>query len=421
MAFKWKHRHTSLAVVFVVWLVSYLDRMVMSTAIPYIADDFNLSASEMGVVMSAFFAGYALFQIPGGILSDRFGARKVLVFAIAWWSIFTLFTGYASSLIGLVLIRICFGIGEGIGPAATWKSLAVWTPASERGRANSIMMSTNSLGPALAPLFVVAIMSYWGWRAVFHYLSIPGFLLCIWVWFTLYDNPKEKKGVSEEELRELEEDSSAQGVEQKRLTFMQVLATPVVWKSFLLLFFSNTVAWGYMSWLPTYLVKSRGLAMGQMGIAASLPFFAGFIGAIVSGYLMDGALKKHRFHYVIVTQLCMALFLYLMFTAESVTTLMIFNVIAGYFCFCCVASVFSLPMMEVPKEIAGRAMGIVNTAGQLAGFLAPIIVGLLITTAADGIQNYNVAFGFLCCSNIMAAIIAFFFHRGNVRAAAAAA
>lgn len=95
------------------------------------------------------------------------------------------------------------------------------------------------------------------------------------------------------------------GVEQKNLTFLQVLTTPVVWKSFLLLFFSNTVAWGYMSWLPTYLVKSRGLAMGQMGIAASLPFFAGFIGAIVSGYLMDGALKKYRFHYVVVTQLCM--------------------------------------------------------------------------------------------------------------------
>ena len=123
-------------------------------------------------------------------------------------------------------------------------------------------------------------------------------------------------------------------MEQKNLTFLQVLTTPVVWKSFLLLFFSNTVAWGYMSWLPTYLVKSRGLAMGQMGIAASLPFFAGFIGAIVSGYLMDGALKKYRFHYVVVTQLCMALFLYLMFTAESVTALMTFNIIAGYFCFC---------------------------------------------------------------------------------------
>ena len=420
MKFTWKHRHTALSVVFMVWLVSYLDRMVMSTAIPYIADEFNLSAGEMGVVMSAFFAGYALFQIPGGILSDRFGARKVLVFAIAWWSLFTLFTGYAGSLLGLIIIRICFGIGEGIGPAATWKSLAVWTPAAERGRANSIMMSTNSLGPALAPLFVVAIMSYWGWRAVFHYLSIPGFLLCVWIWFTLYDNPQEKKGVSAEELKELENEPAADGVEQKNLTFLQVLTTPVVWKSFLLLFFSNTVAWGYMSWLPTYLVKSRGLAMGQMGIAASLPFFAGFIGAIVSGYLMDGALKKYRFHYVVVAQLCMALFLYLMFTAESVTALMTFNIIAGYFCFCCVASVFSLPMMEVPKEIAGRAMGIVNTAGQLAGFLAPIVVGMLITTAADGVQNYNVAFGFLCCSNIMAAIIAIFFHRSDVKAAAAA-
>ena len=80
--FKWKHRYTSLGIVFTIWIVSYLDRMVMSTAIPYIADEFNLSTTAMGVVMSAFFFGYALCQIPGGILSDKFGARKVLTIAI---------------------------------------------------------------------------------------------------------------------------------------------------------------------------------------------------------------------------------------------------------------------------------------------------------------------------------------------------
>lgn len=408
---RWKHRHTSLLIVFSVWIVSYLDRMVMSTAIPYIAEEFALSPAAMGVVMSAFFAGYALCQIPGGILSDKFGARKVLTIAILWWSALTALTGAAASLAQMLWIRVFFGVGEGVAPASTWKALANWTPAKDRAFANAIMMSSNSLGPALAPLFVVGIMAAWGWREVFYVLFIPGLLMALWVWFFLPDNPKDKRGIPQEELDELTDTAPvSKGVSAaSTMTFFEVIRVPAVWKSFCILLFSNMLVWGFMSWIPTYLVQARNFKMTEMGFAASAPFFAGTIAMIASGWLMDNKFKERPQVLFIICQSLAALFLFLMFTAESTSTMIIMNILTGTFAFATVGVVFGLPMMAVPKDIAGRAMGIVNTAGQLAGFLAPMIVGALVTVHADGTRDFSTAFGFLCCAAITACVLACFY------------
>lgn len=209
--FHWKKRYTAITIVFTVWLLSYMDRMVMATAIPYIAKEFDLSPVAMGVVLSSFFAGYFVCQIPGGILADKFGARKVMTGAVLWWSVFTAVTGAASSLVQMIWIRFVFGIGEGLAPAATWRALANWTSMKDRGIANGLMMSSNALGPALAPLFVVAIMQAWGWRAVFYSLLIPGVLLCLWIWRSLPDRPVDCKGITQEELAELQENKEELG------------------------------------------------------------------------------------------------------------------------------------------------------------------------------------------------------------------
>jgi MFS family permease len=108
-------------ILFLTWVVSYMDRMVMSVAIPYIAKDFNLSPVAMGGVMSAFFAGYALCQIPGGLLADRFGARRLMVTALVWWSAFTAITGAVGSLTSMLVVRVFFGIGEGLFPGGSFK------------------------------------------------------------------------------------------------------------------------------------------------------------------------------------------------------------------------------------------------------------------------------------------------------------
>jgi len=128
--------------------------------------------------MSAFFVGYASFQIPGGILADKFGPRKVLSGAILWWSAFTLFTGTVTSLFSMIWIRVFSGSARALLRPATWKACANWSPAKERSATSALMMCSNALGPALAPLFVTAVMAAWGWRAVFYSLTFPGLLWC---------------------------------------------------------------------------------------------------------------------------------------------------------------------------------------------------------------------------------------------------
>ena len=111
-----------LSVLYFGWIISYIDRTVISLAIVQIGEDLSLDASKLGIILSAFFVGYAFMQIPGGWLADRFGSRKVIVAAVVAWSIFTALSGLAWSFISLILIRFLFGIGEGGYPAASYES-----------------------------------------------------------------------------------------------------------------------------------------------------------------------------------------------------------------------------------------------------------------------------------------------------------
>ena len=413
--FKWKYRYTALFVLFMVWIVSYMDRMVMATAIPYIAKEFSLSPMAMGVVLSSFFAGYAGFQVIGGILADKYGPRKVMTYAIVWWSGFTALTGMANSLGSMVWIRALFGAGEGVAPAATWKSCAIWSPAKQRGVTSGLMLCSNALGPALAPLFVAAVMATIGWRGVFYSLTIPGLLLAAWIWFSLPDNPADKKGISPEELDELKEDkplgASATGMV---MTFWQICKQEAVWKSFFILFFNNITAWGFSSWLPSYLVQARGLSLAQLGFVASLPFFAGTLGWALGGWLSDHPFKHNRKLPLITTQWITAVLLYLSYTATDLQMLTIWLTLTGFVFYVAVGVVFSLPVSAISKEITGRAMGIVNTAGQVAGFLSPLIIGVLVQFSGGGARGFDTAFMFLIGAVLMSSIVAMTFPRSRV-------
>jgi len=413
--FKWKYRHTALFVLFMVWIVSYMDRMVMATAIPYIAKEFNLAPIAVGSVLSAFFFGYATFQIPGGILADKFGPRKVMVWAITWWSAFTAFTGMVNNLTTMLWVRAIFGAGEGIAPAATWKACATWSPARLRGVTSALMLCSNALGPALAPLFVAAVMSAWGWRAVFYSLTLPGLLLAAWIWFNLPDNPADKKGITPEELDELKSDkpigSTLAGGAQ--MSFWDILRQEAVWKSFFILFFNNMVAWGFTSWLPSFLVQARGLSLAQLGIVASLPFFAGTVGWALGGWLSDHPFKHNRKIPLIAFQWITAGTLYMTYTAQTLQSLVIWQTLAGFTLYVAVGVVFSLPVSAISKEITGRAMGIVNTAGQVAGFVSPLIIGFLVQMSRSGAKSFDTAFMFLIAAVLASSLVAMTFPKSR--------
>ena len=148
----WKARYTVLTLIWLAWLLSFLDRMVMSVSLPYIGKDLNLDTTQQGLIISAFFIGYAAFQIPGGLLADKFGSRKIMAIGIAWWSVFTSLTGAVLTLPLMLAVRFFFGIGEGCFPSASWKMISTYFPSKERGRATAIQSTVNTLGPALAEM-----------------------------------------------------------------------------------------------------------------------------------------------------------------------------------------------------------------------------------------------------------------------------
>ena len=124
MSFLSRHRSTvGFVLLYLAYVISYVDRAAISLALAQIGKDFNLQASDLGIVISAFFLGYAAMQIPGGWLSDRFGSKYVIVLAIAAWSVFTVMTSLAWSLASLIVIRLIFGLTEGAYPSASVKAV----------------------------------------------------------------------------------------------------------------------------------------------------------------------------------------------------------------------------------------------------------------------------------------------------------
>lgn len=382
---RWKARYTVLSVLFVTWLVAFMDRTVMSVAIPYIAADFNLSPWESGLVMGVFFATYSISQIPGGLLADIFGVRRVATVAMLWWSIFTAVTGAAGNLSQMLAARAVFGLGEGVYPACVFKTIAVWFPKRERATANAIKMAAGPLGAALSPLFVVGVMAVWGWRHVFYLLFIPGILATILFWVFVTDKPSESRRVSPEELAEIEgDDEVAPCAAAAKPTLRSIIAEPEILKYFFALFAFDIAYWGFTSWLPTYLVKARHFSMAEMGVAASVPFFAGTLGAVLGGWISDRFFSKNRKIPIVVMQLLSALLLFLSYQTDSTTVLVICQALAGF----CLSFFFScfwaLPMTTISKDMMGVASGFINTAGQIAAFISPVAIGYLVGVSEGG-------------------------------------
>lgn len=359
-----KKRYMILALLFLGWCLSYLDRMAMNVGIVEIAKDFKLSPTVMGVVLSSFFAGYALMQVPGGWLSDKYGSRKVITIAIIFWSIFTVLTGMAWSLMSMVMIRFMFGLGEGGYPAASSKAIASVFPKRERPGAQTIMMSSNSLGGVIAPLIATPLLVWIGWQNLFIVIGILGVFVAWLLWY--YLKPAN-----------MIEDSSEEEVSQKA-SFKDVIKIPITWKLAVIWFGMSTVIWGLISWMPPYLVGVRGLDLLSMGMLTSIPAFTGAIGTIVGGQLFQTYLSGKEKIVAIVSSILVIVFLFLLFNAPSVTMVIFYQSLCTIFHGLVFATAFSLPHKVISKSNIGSAIGIINLGGMIGAFLAPMIMGYLI-------------------------------------------
>ncbi len=395
------------AVLMICYLVAWLDRMAINMAMPFMSKDLGFGPDKMGWVLSAFFAGYALCQIPGGVLSDRIGPRAVIMFALAWWSVFTGFTGLATSFAALIAIRFLFGIGEGLFPAAVWKVIGQFFARRNRATANALVLSSIAIGPALTPLILRPILANWGWRAAFYLLGGLGIVSFGLARRFIFDAPSKHPRMAAGELEQFEADMRADLAEEKAsgvpgaaaASYKDLLANPAVWALFITALAGNITMYGWLNWLPTYLMKVKGLDLKGMALAASLPFAFGAVGCMLAGWVSDRWFRNRRKVLVLACQILGGLALFGFTRVADPGRFMVLQCAAGFLLFMSVGAIWALPMILLPTRLMGSGSGLINMGGQIGGFLTNIIIGYVITlSGGDYAAGFNVLFGGLAIS-----------------------
>jgi MFS family permease len=377
-------RYRVLVLTFILAFIMYLDRVCMGTAAPTIMREFNLDKITMGWSVSAFNWAYAMFQIPGGWMADRFGPRIVLTVALTWWSVFTAATGLTYSAVSLAATRFLFGVGEAAAFPASSRAIVRWLPMEQRAFGQGFQHSGSRLGAALAPPIVVFLMGLWGWPWMFGAFGLLG-VLCAVLWYAYYrDFPREHSGVNAAELKLLEKAGVPQrSAKMLSVPWRRILRSPDLWFLSCMYFCYGWVLWMYLQWYPTYLMEARGYTMVKMGIGAMLPLLAATATNIFGGWVSDVlsrrlGLKRGRL-FVSVTGFAVAgIALIPGVLAESPAISMACLTIALAGLELTVPVSWALAL-DIGGEYSGSVSAVMNTLGNIGGAMSGVCIGYLAT------------------------------------------
>lgn len=377
-------RHVVLYLTVAAYMITYMDRGVISTATPLIMKEFGVKLVQFSIVLTAFKLSYALFQIPGGWLGDRIGPRRALSLIVSFWSAFTALTAAGWNVISMAVIRFVFGVGEaGAFPTAT-RSLSRWMRPSERGYAQGVTHAGSRLGAAITPSIVAPLMVLYGWRMPFVAFGVLG-LVWAAAWFIYYrDTPAEHRGVNDAERELIEEGVGPRKPLGHAVPWRRILASGTLWQLCLMYFCYQVGLSVYTDWFPTYLNQSRGFTLTKMGFYSSLPLLAGVIGDLAGGWFSDALLR--RTGNVTFSRRVVGITGFLIAAAGIVPATLTHNAQACV-AFTCLAfggleltvSVSWAIPLDIAGDFAGSAASVMNMCGNLAGVVTPGIVAYLAT------------------------------------------
>ncbi len=372
------------AIVFLLVVVNLIDRTTLSIAMPTIAREFVLSPAMQGVLLSAFFWSYALLQVPGGWLIDRFGPRLLITGSTVFWGLFQAMAALATGGMTLLLTRIGLGAAEAPVFPAGAKLSALWLAPQERGRGAVCMDAGAPLGAAFGGVIIsFLILALHSWRLAFLVAGLATMTLGMIAWRYLRDDPATHPGVNAAELAHITGQAEADAP-----TVVAVEAPPrIVPRSMAGLLIGRTswamINFGLLTWGPSYLAQARGFDLKQMGYATFVIFLCGMAGSLFAGFTADallargwrrGPVYKTMLGFSGVATLCA--FLVLPRVGDPVGAVAILS--ATLFFLYWGSLYWSLPTVLAPRPKVGMLGGIMNFAGSASGIAVPIITGFIL-------------------------------------------
>lgn len=388
--------------VIVLAIITYIDRVCISQSAPNIRKDLGLDEKQMGWVFSAFTLTYALFEIPGGWMGDRFGPRSVLMKVVVMWSMFTAATGAAWNFVSMVVCRAFFGVGEaGCFPNVT-KIFTIWLPANERVRAQGILWLSARWGGAFTPWLVALVLGFMNWRWAFVLFGALGVIWAIGFFRWFRDRPAEHPGVNAAELA-LMDGAERNAPSHAGVPWAKLCSNPTVLLLWLQYFCMSYGWYFYITWLPTYLREARHVSLEKSAVLAGLPLFFGGIGCFVGGWvakrLAAGSGNVRRARRVVA---CTGLFLAgaMLVVATRINDPVFAMIALGLASFSNDLAMAPdwAACMDVGGRLAGSLSGSMNMMGNLGGAVGPVVVGYILNStkvSADApptLEGWTMAF-----------------------------
>jgi len=392
--------------------IAYLDRAALSVAVPFMSQEFHISPAVKGVLLSAFFWTYALFQIPSGWLLDRFGARVIYPVAVGWWSIWTALTAFAHGVGSVIVFRLGLGVGEAPVQPANVKVVSKWFPRKERAFASSLFDMGQQIGTALSIPIVTALAVAGGWRLSFIVIGAAG-LLWILGWLAVYRDPEQHPRVSPAELAHIRSDQGEMVTTtgHAKVEWRMLLRHNQVWALTVGYVFRSLAGAFFLTWYPSYLLEDRGFSEAEFGMVGAIPALIAIASTILGGVVSDRMLRAGMSTNLarkipIVTGLGLSACIGFAPFIDSNLVLMIVLTASSAAHSFAGAAILSLPAEVAPSpSTVGLLAGFQNFGSQLGNLTSPIVIGLFLTFGGGSYVGPLV--GAAACCLVSAAVYLF--------------
>ena len=371
--------------------ITYIDRVNVSTASSVFQKELHLSNTQVAEVFSAFAYPYLIFQIIGGWVSDRFGARRALTISALIWASATVFTGLVGSLATMLCARVMLGFGEGATFPSATRAMSDWTPPGKRAFAQGLTHAFSRVGNAITPPLVVWLIGLVTWRGSFIALGIASLAWAIGWGFYFRDNPGDHPSITPRELESL----------PLFMTRAEKKKTPVPWLPLArrmapvtaVYFCYGWTLWLYLAWIPQFFLHSYHLDLKKSALFSSGVFFAGVVGDTLGGIASDrifektSSRNKARRNLVVFGFLCSLASMLPIIFIHQLTLAALCLSSAFFFAEFTIGPMWAIPM-DIAPSFSGSASGLMNTGSALAAIVSPILAGYVI----DKTGNWQLPF-----------------------------
>lgn len=344
------------------YMMYSLDRMTLTSTLSLIADEFGLSKTISGVLLSSFFYGFIAFLFVSGIVSDKLTGKPVLICGLLIFSVATMLTGAAGGLAMMLVYRVITGIGEGLFWPAASLEVANVTSEKQRTTVMSLYWAGYPIGGFLGTWLGAIVGPTYGWRMVFYVAGLLGVLVAI-LYAVLVKGGARSQG-------------NAQKIRgSEKVSFKAVIGNSAILSMALYYFGLLSGWWVVLMWAPTFLMKVKHLPIETAGTIASLLGVAGALGGFTLGRYCDKvSFEKKRIALVVVTLLSAVAMAALVLNLSTVAVVVVI-LLLGFLGYPVTPMVLSFTSELIDARHRGAALGFVTNVGMAAGGVSPALAG----------------------------------------------